>query len=71
METDQTEYFEKTLQTLCYLTSQIMQSNKINSTEYKQKIFALASFLEFIKAGADVSVETRNDNKINFVINLK
>lgn len=74
MKTDQaeeTEYFEKTLQVLCESMNKKIYSNQINSVRYKQKILALASFLEFIKAGANVSVETQEDNKITFIIGLE
>lgn len=68
---EETEYFDKALQMLCNSINQIMESKKINSTEHKQKMYAVASFLEFIKAGADINVETQKDNKISFIFNLK
>ena len=71
IQAEEIEYFDKTLQMFCYLANQVMNSSEISSVKYKQKMCAITSFLEFIKAGADISVENKTDDKVTFNICLK
>ena len=56
---------------LCNYTEKIINSGSITSVEDKQKIYAIVSFLEFIKAGADITTETIDSNTVSFIINMK
>lgn len=56
---------------LCNYTEKIINSGSITSVEGKQKIYAIVSFLEFIKAGADITTETIDSNTVSFIINMK
>lgn len=65
------EYINETMDALCSIVSNILNSGNLNNIENKQKMYATASFLEFIKAGADVTTETKNSNTVAFIINMK
>lgn len=63
--------FNKVLTVLCSELDKIITSNVFDSTVNKQKISAISSFLEFIKAGADISVLPIDDNKATYIVEMK
>lgn len=70
-EEKEKQYVNEIMNVLCNITDNILNSDILNSIENKQKMYAIASFLEFIKAGADVTTETIDSNTISFIINMK
>lgn len=69
--TEEKKYINEAMNLLCDVADKIINSGSINSIEGKQKMYAIASFLEFIKAGADITTETKNSNTVAFIINMK
>lgn len=70
-EEKEKQYVNEIMNILCNVTDNILNSNNLNIIKNKQKMYAIASFLEFIKAGADVTTETIDSNTISFIINMK
>lgn len=64
-------YVNDTIKTLCDIMDKVLKSGNINTIESKQKLCAISSFLEFLKAGADVTTETLENNMLAFIINMK
>ena len=70
-EEKEKQYVNEIMNVLCNVTDNVLNANGLNSAENKQKMYAIASFLEFIKAGANVTTETIDSNTISFIINMK
>lgn len=70
-EEKEIEYTNEVMNVLCNVANNVLNSGNINSIEGKQKMYAIASFLEFIKAGADVTTETIDSDTVSFIINIK
>lgn len=70
-EEKEREYTNEVINVLCNVADNVLNSGNINSIEGKQKMCAVASFLEFIKAGADITTETKDSNTVSFIINMK
>ena len=68
---EEEKYINEAINLLCDVADKIINSGNINSIEGKQKMYAIASFLEFIKAGADITTETIDSNTVSFIINMK
>ncbi len=49
----------------------VIKKNTFESNEYKQKLYAISSFIEFLNAGASVRVLPIENNNISFVISMK
>jgi len=63
--------FNEFIGSLCNQMDNIIDKNVFCDIEYKQKTYAISSFLEFIKAGSDVKVLPIENNKATFIINAK
>lgn len=63
--------FELLINFLCNNLQSIISKEVIQEKRYKQKLYAVSSFLEFIKAGASVSVLPVENGKVMFVIDMK
>lgn len=70
-EEKEIEYMNESINVLCDIADRILNSGNINSVSAKQKMCAVASFLEFVKAGADITAETKDSNSVSFIINMK
>ena len=68
--TSQKSDFDKILNILCEGVERAIDENKIIELEYKQKLLAMSSFLEFIKAGAQIKMEVNEEGKPTFVVNM-
>lgn len=66
----QKDDFDKILSILCEGVGRAIDENKIIEVKYKQKLLAISSFLEFIKAGAQVKMELSEEGKPIFIINM-
>lgn len=56
--------------TSCYLEDNL-KSEVINCLECKQKLYAISSFIEFIKSGASVKVARTDEVKIIYEVELR
>ncbi len=56
-EEKEIEYTNEVMNVLCNVANNVLNSGNINSIEGKQKMYAIASFLEFIKAGFNELME--------------
>jgi hypothetical protein len=65
------EDLNEVLEFLCESVKRVIDSEKIEDIKCKQKIYCISSFLEFIKAGADIKVLPFEDGKATFEIYTK
>lgn len=70
-EQKEKQYVNDTIKTLCDIMDKVLNSGDINTITGKQKLCAISSFLEFLRAGADVTTETLENNMLAFIINMK
>lgn len=66
----QKDNFNKILSILCDGVERAISENKIIELQYKQKLLAISSFLEFVQAGADIRMEIGDDGKPKFIVNM-
>ena len=48
-----------------------LTNNRVLTTKNKQKIYAIASYIEFIRNGAEIKVGPIENNKIVYELNMK
>ncbi len=65
------EEFNNVLESLCSGLDTIIDKEIFQELEYKQKLYAISSFLEFIKTGAEIKVLPFEDNKATFILITK
>ena len=65
------EKFYEFLNILCSAADDFIDKNDQSDLLINKKIFAISSFLEFLKAGADVDTFPIEGNDVTFVIKLK
>lgn len=71
MENNEELSYKNTLNQVCTTLDLAIENSNIQSKELRQKLFALSSFAEFLKAGADVETNGINNNVAEFKIILK
>lgn len=65
------EKFEILLEKFSMYFEETLKRSNIDSISCKQKLLAISSFVEFIKAGASVDVYKENELNIIYKIGLK
>ena len=65
------QYINKKIDELCNIVNNVMSTNDLSNIENKQKMYAILSFLEFIKAGADITPKPIDSNSVSFIVNMK
>lgn len=63
--------YDELLDNICNSLDRAIEDETITDLAIRQKLSALSSFAEFIKAGADVRLDDLKDNIIKFNIILK
>lgn len=62
--------FDNLLNILCAGVDDFIDKNNLEKLDCHKKIFAIASFLEFIRMGADVTVLPLQGKEATFIIKL-
>ena len=71
MENNEELSYKNTLNQVCTTLDLAIENSNIQNKELRQKLFALSSFPEFLKSGADVETNGINNNVAEFKIILK
>ncbi|MBQ7140219.1 MAG: hypothetical protein IJO32_01795 [Bacilli bacterium] len=68
---NENEKFTEYLSHLCKNIDSVIEKDIYKEYAIKQKLYALSSFIEFLKAGASLDVLPIENEKVTFIINIE